>query len=242
LYATWSAKQHGGRRIAALVEEDTDYDKLLKEYTERKKEKQTYEADKLELTLLRNSQLTRFITLIAVLCYYTEQDDIDQSSTSMEWIIKYLQQHYNLESRGAHFLDIAALVYKKGTPHQTFYKQFRAGFLDKLRKKGEKLLYKNEEVLQEDKKMTPTLEASIILWALERIDPRLPVKVQKNYGHQMVGQTCLVTLQPTIFQNVKAMIQELDEAEQKSSANRICSEGGDGQLNAGRGGYQSRGG
>ena len=52
-----------------------------------------------------------------------------------------------------------------------------------------------------------------MLWALERIDPRLPKKVKKNYGHQMVGDNCLVSLQPTIFQNIKNMLDELDSAD-----------------------------
>ena len=58
-------------------------------------------------------------------CYYTEQVDVDQDSTSLVWIIKYLEKHYNIESGGVYFLDIASMTYKKGTPHQTVYKQFR---------------------------------------------------------------------------------------------------------------------
>ena len=50
--------------------------------------------------------------------------------------------------------------------------------------------------MTEDEIMSPTLEASIVLWALEKIDPRLPKKIKKNYGHQMVGNTCIVALQP----------------------------------------------
>ena len=46
---------------------------------------------------------------------------------------------------------------------------------------------KGEKILRNDKKMTLTLEATIVLWALERIDVRLPVKVQKTYGHQMIN-------------------------------------------------------
>jgi hypothetical protein len=241
LYSTWSAKQLG-KRIGSLAENDTDLIKV-KEFAE-KKVQTAYDADCAKLLNNRNSQCSRFVQLIAVLCYYTEQDDIDQCSTSFDWIIKYLQKHYNLESRGAHFLDIAALVYKKETQHQTFFKQFRAGFMDNLRKGGEKLQYKNDEVLQADEKMTPTLEATIVLWALERIDPWLPVKVQKNYVHQMVGKTCLVSLQPTIFQNIPAMLQELEEAEPRSSAHSLLGGGENGQHNGSwvpRGG-NSRGG
>ena len=113
-----------------------------------------------------------------------------------EWIFTCLRQHYILESRGEHFLDIAAFTFNSDLPYQTYYKQFRASFLDNLRKSGDRLVYKNNLQITADETMTPTLEATIVLWTLERIDPRLPAKVKKNYGHQMVGNQCLVSLQP----------------------------------------------
>ena len=138
-------------------------------------------------------------------------------------------------------MDIASLLFKKGTPHQTFFKQFRAAVMDNLRKEGDKLEYKGNEELSADEKMTPTLEATIVLWALERIDPRLPTKVQKVYGHQMEGNKCLVTLQPKIFQNIPSMLAELDESDTVQTANSMASEQQEhGSLNAmhgrGRGG------
>ena len=94
--------------------------------------------------------------------------------------------------------------------------------LDNLRKKGERLEYKNKEKLTQDEKMSPTLEAIMVLWALERINPGLPAKVQKLYGHQMTGDTCLVTLQPKIFKNITSMLQELDESEPRSSTHSLA--------------------
>ena len=85
--------------------------------------------------------------------------------------------------------------------------------MDNLRKRGDRLAFKNDQELASDETMTPTLEATIVLWTLERIEPRLPLKVKKNYGHQMVGNNCIVFLLPTIFQNIGAVIAELDAAE-----------------------------
>lgn len=241
-YSTWTARQQG-RRVTNIVASDPEMIKIRKEYTQ-KQDEDKFDEDKEKLLTLRNSQCARFVQLIAVLTYYTEQDDIDQCSTNFDWIIRYLEKHYGIESRGAHFMDISTLVFKKGTQHQTFYKQFRAGFMDNLRKKGDKLEYKNDELLKEDEKMSPTLESTIVLWALERVDPRLPLKVKKLYGHQMVSNKCLVTLQPTIFQNITTMLHELDETDQTSNSNSIAAEGGDGQLNrlwASRGGGRGRG-
>ena len=168
-YAIWNPKQ-GGKRIAILSEDDPDKIRLDKELEDKRRTETSYTEEKRKLLLQRNSQLGKCVQLVAVHCYYTEQDDIDQCSTSMAWIVEYLEKHYNIQSKGVHFLDIASLTYKKGTPHQSFFKQFRSMFMDNLRKAGDKLEYKNDEVLGADEKMTPTLESTIVLWALERIE------------------------------------------------------------------------
>ena len=188
-YQEWGPEQEG-RRLTTLAEEDPENQKLIQQAAGRDNNIDL-PAEQNRLLLTRNSQLSKFITLIAILCHYTEQDDISQCSTSFDWIIRYLRQHYNLENRGEHFLDVVNVVYSQDVPYQTFYKQFRAGFLDNLRKRGDRLAYKNNVQLGEDETMSPTLEATIVLWALERIDPRLPKKVKKMYGHQMVGDTLL---------------------------------------------------
>ena len=224
IYSKWSPKIDG-RRISALQVTDPDLVRTKKDFAEHK-DNDRYENERMRIINLRETQCSKFITLIAVLCYYTEQDDINQHSLSLSWIDNYLKKHYNLESRGEHFLDIAALTFKKGTNHQTFFKQFRAGFMDNLRRKGDLLEFRENEKLNEDERMSPTLESTIVLWALERIDPRLPVKVQKQYGHQLVGNKCLVTLQPTIFQNIAGM------AEPRTNAHALAAED-DCQLNAG---------
>ena len=52
----------------------------------------------------RNAQLAKFITHTAMLCYYTEHDDISMRSTSLQWIFDYLVNNYGLETKGANFL------------------------------------------------------------------------------------------------------------------------------------------
>ena len=175
-YAEWRPEQDG-RRIQALAEDDPENQKLQQQANARN-DRFDLEAEQRRLLVTRNSQLSKFVTLIAILCYYTEQDDITKCSTSFTWIEDYLRQHYNLENRGEHFLDIANISYEKDMPYQTFYKQFRAGFMDNLRRRGDILAYKNDTLLAADETMGPTLEAAIVLWALERIDPRLPKRVK----------------------------------------------------------------
>ena len=77
-------------------------------------------------------------------------------------------------------MNISDHVFKQGTPYQTFYKQYRASFIDNLRRRGDIVEYKNDEVLNADEKLSPSFENAIVLWSLEKIDPRLPNKVKKE--------------------------------------------------------------
>jgi hypothetical protein len=80
-YDKWSPRQIGsGLRIGTLSAKDTDKIRLEKELADEKRKKDSFDAEIEKLLALRNSQLSRFIQLIAVLCYYTEQDDVDQCS------------------------------------------------------------------------------------------------------------------------------------------------------------------
>ena len=142
--------------------------------------------------------------------FYTEADDIDQSSTSLDWIFSYLKQHYNIQAKGANFLKITEHNYTSCMLPQVFYKQFRASFLNNLRKKNEKVTHKGGMVLQEDETLSPSFEDAIVLWCLEKIDPRLPSKVRKDYEHRLTGDTYLIDLQATIFQSIPSMLEDLD--------------------------------
>ena len=152
-YENWGPEQQG-RRIQNLAENDPEHQKLVQQAAAGREDGIDLPAERNRLLLTRNLQLSKLITLVAILCHYTEQDDIVRCSTSMEWIFKYLRQHYNLESRGEHFLDVLDVAYSQDLPYQTFYKQFRAGFLDNLRKRGDRLLYKGNIQLDEDETMS----------------------------------------------------------------------------------------
>ena len=208
-YATWQAADLG-QRISAL--HDRDPDKLVIQ-AKRNQDAATTEAELDRLLVNRNAQLAKFVTHIATLCYHTENDDVTNHSTSLEWIFEYLRKHYGLTTKGANFMNIAEHVFKAGTPHQSFYKQYRASFVDNLRKQSDRVLFKNDLRLDQDEKLTPSFENAIVLWTLDKIDPRLPAKVKKEYGHQMTGDTTLKDLQPVIFENITDMIDDLDHAQ-----------------------------
>ena len=78
-----------------------------------------------------------------------------------------------------------------------------------LRKLGDAILY-NNTTLAKDEIISPTFECTIMLWCLEKIDMRLPAKVQKDFGFRMEGNVSLYDLQTAIFQAVPGMLEELD--------------------------------
>ena len=92
----------------------------------------------------RNVELETFLGQIGACCQHTEFDDIMTRSTSFNWVIHYLEQHYNLEKRGAHFRKLTDIIFDKSNneSHQTFYKRYRSHITDNLRKQGETLKHK----------------------------------------------------------------------------------------------------
>jgi hypothetical protein len=232
LYATWQARGKNRARIAELHVDDTDrvaiMDRLTAAITARQerpndaRRDQYTQADRDRdlgaLLQSRNAQLSKFITLITVLCPYTLTNNLDQLSTSFTWIISYLEQHYHIQKAGAHFLSISEIRFTPGDSYDNFYMELHGAVEDSLRKRGELLLFRNSEPLEEDEEMSPTLENMVVLIWLERIDPRLPKKISDTFAHQMVGNTSLRDLQPVISARLPSLLQELDEA----AANRAA--------------------
>ena len=50
-----------------------------------------------------------------------------------------------------------------------------------------------------------------MLWALEKIDARLPKRVRKDYEHRLTGNTYLIDLQVTIFQSIPSMLEDMNK-------------------------------
>ena len=231
LYSTWKARNNttNGRRLSRLFLDDVDKVKLAAKHSKDTDGGAAKEAAEAELLLKRNVQLTKCLQLVANLCQYSEQADVMNSSTSLDWIWDHLRKHYNIEVKGSHFLDIASMRPTPGQKPVVFYKRFRCGFLDNMRKKDDKILYNNTR-MTEDEKLSPTFESVILMWALEKLDARLPSKVQKDFGFRLEGDTTLIDLQNVIFQAVPAMIEELDNSAELKA---VQIEGDDAQLCAG---------
>ena len=95
---------------------------------------------------------------VASWVHYAEAEDIVQDSTSMDSIWRYLQEHYNITTKGSSFLNI-------------YYKQYKGAFINNLRRLGNLTgVKKNRVLLKED----DVLGDTIVMWALKEIDPQLP--------------------------------------------------------------------
>ena len=161
----------------------------------------------------RNNQLSMLLQQFANLVFWSEQDDVTDRSDSLEWIWSYLRSHYNIEAKGSNILKVTEHIYRSGDNPNTFYKQFRASVIDNLRKAGSLADPRiPDDRLAQDEKLSPTFEDMIIIWALEKIDARLPGKVRKDYEGRLHGDTYLWNLQPQIFQRIPAMLEELQRA------------------------------
>lgn len=147
IYATWRPQETNDNRIAQLHNNDPEAARLRERNNIANAVLQRDLADLLDR---RNAQLAKFVSLITMLCHYTEQDQIDQQSTSLQWIFTFLEQKYNLSNKGANFLKIANIAYTPGTPYDTFYKQLRSAIADSLLRTGDQLPYRDNEALPED--------------------------------------------------------------------------------------------
>ena len=176
LYAAWRAQEDHEDRLHELHAEDP----LAATLRERPNVPAAQlNRDLQDLLERRNAQLAKFLRLITMLCHYTEQDQIDQRATSLDWIFTFLEQKYNLSNRGANFLRIANISFTPGTPYDAFYKQLRSAVNDSLLREGDILLYRDNATLEEDERFSPTFENIVVLWTLQLIDPRLPNRPSK---------------------------------------------------------------
>ena len=127
VYNEWTSLREG-RRIQELHADDPDHREILAIANENDRNRRLA-----NLLKKRNSQLQRCIQMITDFLHYTEVEDVNSKCTSIEWIWTYLQQHYNIESKGVHFMKISKVVPNSDEPHQAFYRRLRQEFSDNLR-------------------------------------------------------------------------------------------------------------
>jgi len=187
--------------------------------------KQDVVKDNLNETLLkeRRRQLQTLLVIIAQFCHDSHDFmAILRCSTSVEWIFKHIEQVYGIEKRGVNFMKLNSIKYDKtsGETHMAFYRRFRQHFMDNLREKGDVVQWKGDQPLKEDEKMSPTLECSIVFFALKEIDHRLPERVEQVFCHQMFENLTIRDIQPQVFQAIPHLLDQIEAKDAHDAALR----------------------
>ncbi len=86
---------------------------------------------------------------------------------------------------------LKSVIYKKNVNYRDYYTKFR------------KAVIRN---LQEDETVSPTFDDVILMWCLERIDPRLPDLIYKTLGIRLFKVTQLCSLTDTIFKLIPKLL------------------------------------
>ena len=102
-------------------------------------------------------------------------------------------------------LDICDIKYLSNERIDSFYRKFRSSICCQLKKKGDKIIIPKDQQLLEhelldDEIISPTFEEIILLWCLEKIDPKLPLQVKRAFNEQFKSKTSLCELQTEIFE------------------------------------------
>ena len=103
-------------------------------------------------------------------------------------------------------LDLCEIKYDPKESFSEFYNNFRTLLSDYLMKKGDQV---GPMELLEDEIFTPTFEEIIIFWCLEKVDPRLPMKIKEELGTVNQKGATLKTMEHKIFK-LAGMIRERD--------------------------------
>ena len=209
-YATWTSQENATiDRIENLANIDAN-------------DEENEEAD-MEILRKRNRGLRTFLSIVAKCVSQGHYSSVIRHSTSFDNICNSLRQDYDIQKKGIHFFNILELKYDedKMTP-MSFYNQYRNIICNNLGKTGEVLKYKNNEILQNDERMTPMLEDIILLNAVGLIDQRLPAYLKIHYNHKMRQDDRLMDFKTDIMINVPKFIEKLD-SEQGATLNAIQS-------------------
>ena len=120
-----------------------------------------------------------------------------------------LEECDDAEQKGEHFFNLFDLEYQQGTSVLDFYSQYRNLFVSCLKKKGDKVLWQNR-VLTEDEQLSPTFEDFILANMLYLINIRLPGCVRDRYQHLIGTTKGLMDYKNDILTGVPVFLSEIE--------------------------------
>ena len=97
---------------------------------------------------------------------------IKNYGTNFEFIINFIFDSHNYEKQHENILALSEIHPTANEDFSAFYNKFRRSVCSNLKKMGTKIKFLGNFELLEDEILSPTFEEVILLWCLEKIDPR----------------------------------------------------------------------
>ena len=143
---------------------------------------------------------------IANFCPVISRNTLVKNSTSIECIWQTIRLHFGFQTTGGHLLDFSEIQHEPDEWPEDLYQRLTAFIEDNLlRANG---ITHNDQKLEEDEEMSPTLENVIVLHWLKLIHPELPKLVKQRYGTELRSRT-LASIKPEISQALDSLLDEL---------------------------------
>ena len=157
-------------------------------------------------------QLNLMLGQIANYCPVITRNTIIGKSTSIDSIWQSIRAHFGFQSSGGHFLDLADMKLEHGERPEDLYQRLMAFVEDNMLTTTCGIKH-NDETLDEDEELTPTVENVIVLLWLKLTHPELPRLVKQRYGTELRSRT-LASIKPEISQALESLLDELTHNEE----------------------------
>jgi len=174
---------------------------------------------------VRRRELGAFLSVVAKACNIQHYNMVTRNSTSLEWIYTKLREDYDIQQKGIHFFNLLDIKYEPSEPAAAFYNRYRNLIMANLGKQGDAIRWLNVEELEEDEKLSPTMEDLILLNVLTLIDPRMPAHIKDHYHHLIGKSKRLMDFKADILVKIPTYLAEIPSAISRTTEPGLHSEG-----------------
>jgi hypothetical protein len=160
-------------------------------------------VQKVVILRLLLGQIANFATTIA-------RNQIVKNSVSLDDIWSKIREHYGFQCTGSRFLSLTNIQLQPAERPEDLYQRLISFFDDNLVTTTG--LTHHGVLLTSNEVVTPTIENTIVLLWLERINSGLPALVQQKYGAELRNKT-LASLKSEISLALQSLLNELEHTE-----------------------------
>ena len=150
--------------------------------------------------------LELMLAQIANYCPIISRSTLVKNSTSLEYILQTIRQHFGFQATGEQFVYFSDIHLAADERPEDLYQRLMAFVEDSLLH-GNGLTHHGEHGT-EDEELTPTLEIVVVLTWLRLIHPSLPRLVKQRYGTELRSCT-LASIKPEISQALSSLLEEI---------------------------------